>query len=202
VNTIESCANERIWNIISALNTEHQLNYIGTTRIDETSSMKSHQQKLDFLIERKAAVCVIHSQFVDRPRKDEEINGLQQFIDRIHENNLLAGISTHRISTVELCETKNYDVDLYLFPLNLSGFVYPGYDGNETVDERIQLIQSIPKPFVIMKALAAGRIPPQEGLPFVLEQMKASDLITLGIGSLEEAEESIELVEKYMSGAD
>jgi hypothetical protein len=199
VNTIESCANERIWKIISTLNSEHHLNYIGTTRIDETSPMKSHQEKLDFLVEKKAAVCVLHSQFVDRPRKHDEINGLKRFIDRIHEHNLLAGISTHKVSTVELCEKKNYGVDVYLFPLNLLDFVYPSYDGKETVQERIQLIQSIQKPFIIMKSLAAGRIPPHEGLPFVLEHMKENDLITLGIGSIDEAAESIEIVEKYLS---
>lgn len=100
------------------------------------------------------------------------------------------------MATVELCEQQNYGVDLYLFPLNFTGFVYPGYDGQETVQERIQLIQRIPKPFVIMKALAAGRIPPQEGLSFVFEQIKSNDLLTLGLGSIEEAAESLALIEK------
>lgn len=199
VNAIESCANERIWNIISALNAEQPLQYVGTTRIDETSPMKSHQQKVKFLLEKQATACVIHSQFVDRPRTGDDIKGLQRFVDQIHEQGSLAGISTHSVATVELCERKNYGIDLYLFPLNLTGFVYPGYEGKETVDERIQLIQGVPKPFVIMKALAAGRIPPNEGFPFVLEHMKPNDLITLGIGSIEEAAESIDIIERHQA---
>ncbi|MFB3885809.1 MAG: hypothetical protein ACE144_11330 [Thermodesulfobacteriota bacterium] len=198
VNTIESSANERIWEIIAKLRLENVLNYIGTTRIDETSPMKSHQEKLKFLLDVRADVCVIHSQFVDRPREQGDIKGLEQLIDQIHGQNLLAGISTHRVSTVELCEKKNYGIDLYLFPLNLAGFVNPWYEGNEPAKERVQLIRSTDKPFVVMKSLASGRIPPQEGLSFVLESIKETDLITLGIGSVEEAAESIEIVEKYL----
>ena len=198
INTVESSANKRIWKIISELKVNHKIQFIGTTRVDETSALKSHQQKLQFLLEIKADVCVIHSQFVDRPSQKNQIKGLQQFVDRIHEQGLLAGISTHKVSTVELCEMNDYGIDLYLFPLNYLGYVYPGYEGKETVEERIQLIQQVPKPFVIMKSLAAGRIPPQEGLPFVLENSKAIDLISLGIGSAEEAKESIAIVETYL----
>jgi hypothetical protein len=198
VNTVESSANERIWKIISGLTSEHPIKHIGSTRLDETSSMKSHQQKLNFLLDVKADVCVIHSQFLDRPGNEDDIKGLKPFIDRIHEQNLLAGISTHKVSTVELCEKRGYGVDLYLFPLNLSGFVYPGYAGKETVQDRVDLVRNTPKPFVLMKVLAAGRIPPQEGLPFVLEKTKENDLITLGLGSVEEAAESLDIVETFL----
>jgi hypothetical protein len=51
-----------------------------------------------------------------------------------------------------------------------------------------------------MKPLAAGRIPPKEGLKFVLDNIKCNDIITLGLGSLEEAKESLDLVNLYLSG--
>lgn len=198
INTVESCANERIWKIVSSLQSDTQIQYIGTTRIDETSGLKTHQKKLQFLLDIKADACVIHSQFVDRPQKVDEIKGLMPLIDQIHENNLIAGISTHKVSTVELCEKMNYGIDFYLFPLNPTGIVYPGYDGKETVEDRIQLIQNIAKPFIIMKALASGRIPPCEGIPFVLENIKENDLITLGFGSADEIEETLDIVEKHL----
>ena len=142
---------------------------------------------------------MIHAQLVDRPGKRDDIRGLQSLIDRIHDQKLLAGISTHQVSTVELCEKRNYGVDLYMFPVNLAGVVYPGYKGKETVRERVHLIKTVAKPFVVIKALASGRIPPEEGLPFVLEHMKEHDLLDLGIGSVEEAAESLDIVEKYLS---
>ncbi len=200
VNAIESSANERIQQIISNLRAYYQtpLYFIGNTRIDKTSPMKSHQEKFKFLIENRSDICVIHSQFVDRPRKTEEIKGLRRFVQKIHKAGLIAGISTHRISTIELCEIQHYGIDVYLFPLNMTGFVYPGYDGNESVAERIRTIQSTPKPFILMKTLGAGRIPPIEGLQFALENCKPSDIITLGLGSIEEAEESLAFVQEYL----
>ena len=198
VNSIETCANERIINIINDIKNEFTLNLIGTTRIDETSLMKSHQIKLKYLIQNKADMCIIHSQFVDRISSNEEIKGLKFMVDEIHSAGLVAGISTHKNSTVELCE-KKYDIDVYLYPFNMLGFVYPGYNGKETIKERLDLIKNIDKPFIVMKPLAAGRIPPREGLEFVLDNIKDSDIITLGIGSIEEAEESINIIDLYLS---
>src|SRR4030042_4317016 len=198
VNSIETCANERILNIITGIKKESKINIIGTTRIDETSPMKSHQIKLKYLINNGADICIIYSQFVDRLSSGSEIKGLQYMVDEIHAAGLLAGISTHKNSTIELCE-KKYDIDVYLYPMNILGFVYPGYDGNETVKERLDLIKNTDKQFIVMKILAAGRIPPKEGLEFVLDNIKDNDIITLGIGSLEEAQESIDIVDMYLS---
>jgi len=50
-----------------------------------------------------------------------------------------------------------------------------------------------------MKTLAAGRIPPNEGLKFVLDNIKDNDLITLGLGSCEEVEESLDIVNLHLS---
>jgi len=197
INAIETCANERIQKLINQIKQEREINLIGTTRIDETSEMKSHQIKLKYLLENGADICIIHSQYVDRPNSGDEIKGLQSMIDKIHRAGLLAGISTHKNSTIELCE-KKYDLDVYLYPMNKLGFVYPRYEGNETVQERLELIKNTNKQFIVMKTLAAGRISPLDGLKFVLDNIKENDIITLGLGSIEEAKESIEIVNKYI----
>lgn len=199
VNAVESNATERIHRIISDLRRKlsQPIWLIGNTRKD-AASMLGHSENFRYLIENESDICVVHSQFVDRPRRDNEIRGLQKLIHHIHAAGLIAGISTHRISTVELCEEQDYGVDVYLFPLNELGFVYPGYDGKETVAERIQTINNTPKPFVLMKTLGAGRIPPDEGLRFALENSKDTDIITLGLGSIEEAEESLSIVCDYL----
>ena len=164
INTVESSANERIISILARLGqkTPELLHFVGSTRIDETSEIKSHQQKLLTLIDNRADICIVHAQYVDRPRKGDSIGGLDRLVDKIHDAGLLAGISTHRVGTVELCERQGLGIDTYLFPLNLSGFIYPGYDGAETVQERIHVVRSTPKPFILVKTLGAGRIPPDE----------------------------------------
>jgi hypothetical protein len=198
INTVESSANERIISILSRLRQKNPepVHFVGSTRIDETSDIKSHQQKLAFLIENRAAICVVHAQYVDRPRKGDSIGGLDRLVDKIHDAGLLAGISTHRVETVELCEKQGRGIDAYLFPLNLSGFVYPGYEGTETVQERIDVVRSTPKPFILIKILGAGRIPPGEGLQFIAENAKPGDLVAIGFGSEDEVSESVELAEK------
>ena len=197
INAIETCANERIQKIIDEIKQKSEINYIGNTRIDETSEMKSHQIKLKYLLNNGADICIIHSQYVDRPNSGNEIKGLQSMIDKIHRAGLLAGISTHKNSTIELCE-KKYDLDVYLYPMNMLGFVYPEYEGKETVRERLELIKDTDKQFIIMKALAAGRISPLDGLKFVLDNIKENDIISLGLGSIEEAKESIEIVDNLI----
>lgn len=201
VNTVESCANERIHHIVDDINhnSDAPLYFVGNTRIDHTSAMKSHQQKMTYLLEQRAEICLVHSQFVDRPHGNGDIKGLKPLLDKIHEAGLLAGISTHKISTVETCEEHDYPIDVYMFPLNMTGFIYPEYDGHETVEERLKLVNTCQKPFILMKALAAGRIPPDEGLPFVLANSKPNDMLSLGLGSIEEAEESLTIIEKCLA---
>lgn len=200
INAVESCANERIVSILSRLRDKNPepIHFVGSTRIDETSDIKTHQQKLSFLIESRAEVCVVHAQYVDRPRKGDSIEGLARLIEKIHEAGLLAGISTHRVQTVELCERQGYGVDTYLFPLNLSGFVYPGYEGTESVQERIDVVRNTAKPFILIKTLGAGRIPPDEGLAFVAENAKPNDLISIGFATEDEVSEAVELVERLV----
>jgi len=200
VNAVESCGNERVVSILSRLEEKNgsPIHLVGSTRIDETSAMNSHQEKLSFLIAQRAAICVIHSQFVDRPRRGDSIGGLESLVEKIHAAGLLAGISTHRVETVALCEEQGYGIDTYLFPLNLSGFVYPGYEGSETVQERVRLVRNTAKPFILIKALGAGRIPPDEGLGFIAECAKPNDLVSIGFGTEDEASESIELAEKLL----
>ena len=198
INTYETSASGRAWNLVRRVRQAagRPLHFIGSTRIDETSEMKSHAQKLQFLIERKAELCVIHAQHVEMQGKGDTIPGLDSMLDEIHAAGLLAGISAHRVATVERCEKHGYAIDTYLFPLNLTGFVYPGYKGTETPAQRAELVRSVAKPFILMKTLGACRLPPAEGLQFVAENSKPNDLISIGFGSMDELEETVQIAEK------
>jgi hypothetical protein len=197
INTLESSANERIVALLAELRGQNHeaLHFIGSTRIDETSEMKSHPDKLAFLIANRADICVIHAQYVDRPSKDGRLGNLEQMVDTIHAAGLLAGISTHQVQTIELCENRACGIDAYLFPVNSIGFAYPGYKGQETVQDRVDIVRGVAKPFILIKVLAAGRIPPSEALPFAAEIMKPNDLISLGFGAEDEVAEAVGLLE-------
>ena len=64
------------------------------------------------------------------------------------------------------------------------------------MQDRIDIVRSTPKPFILIKALAAGRIPPGEGLPFIAENAKPNDIVSIGFGSEDEVTESVELADK------
>ena len=200
INTVETSANRRISGILSSIRSERQspLYCIGSTRIDATSDMKSHHRKLEYLITERADICVIHSQFIDHALQVDSIPGLDRLLDTIHDAGLIAAISTHQVSIIELCERKHYSIDTYLFPLNSLGFVYPGYPGKESVRERVTLVRSVAKPFILMKTLGAGRIPPSEGLQFAIENSKPNDLISIGFGSEYEINETLGIYSKLV----
>jgi hypothetical protein len=198
MNAVDSSANERIMGLVAAVRERsgRPLHLIGSTRVDATSEMRTHEEKLEYLIAQRADICIIHAQYVDAPRVDGEIAGLDRLLDRIHAAGLLAGISTHRVDTVEYCERRRLPIDTYLFPLNIMDRVYPGWEGPDTVADRIRLVQNTPKPFILIKALGAGCIPPAEGIPFVLEHAKPNDVLCIGFASEREAEEVVRIVEK------
>ncbi len=203
INAYETSASEQAWTAVTNVRqrSDRTLHLIGSTRIDETSDIRSHQQKLAFLIDKRAELCVIHAQVVDYRRSGDDIPGLERMLEAIHAASLLAGISTHEVATVELCERRRYAIDAYLFPLNLTGFVYPGFQGSDTPEARADLVRGLDKTFILMKTLGAGRIPPDEGLAFALESSKPNDLISLGVGSIDELDESLSIVEKLLHAA-
>ncbi|MBM3854526.1 MAG: hypothetical protein FJ399_15485 [Verrucomicrobia bacterium] len=200
VDTVESSAGGRIEAILDRVQAQagRPLRFVGSTRIDDTSELKTHERKLAHLIERRADICVVHAQWLEHPRQPLPPDGLREIVGRIHAAGLLAAISAHRVATVERCEREGCGVDIYLFPLNATGFVYPGYDGGETVAERIDLVRRVPRPFILMKALGAGRIPPAEGLRFIAQHAKPTDLVLIGFASEEEANETLALATQVL----
>jgi hypothetical protein len=199
MNAVEGSASQRMSAILGRLRRKSQKDvlFVGSTRIDETSPIRSHQQKLDLLLAERASICVIHSQYAEPAASGAPPAGLGRMVAAIHDAGLLAGVSVHRVAAVTACERSGYGIDVYLFPLNLSGFVYPGYGGKETPQERANLVRGTARPFILMKALGAGRIPPDEGLQFVAENCKPTDAVSLGFGSEAEMDETISLAERY-----
>ena len=92
LDTYENSASDRAWEAVSRLRERsgRVVRFIGSTRIDETSPMRSHAQKLRFLIEHRAELCVIHAQHVERERPGDEIPGLERMLDEIHAAGLSA----------------------------------------------------------------------------------------------------------------
>jgi hypothetical protein len=84
--------------------------------------------------------------------------------------------------------------DVYMVPVNKLGYLMDteiyGYDERTHLN---QLINSLDKTIIVKKVLAAGILKPQEAFDY-LKTVEFADIVTIGIASEAEAEETFSLL--------
>jgi hypothetical protein len=105
-------------------------------------------------------------------------------------------VSTHRPETVVVCDTRPYDVETYIQIFNVAGFLMAVETDWET-----RVIRDALKPVLCIKPLAAGRVLPPTGIPWVFANCKPNDAVVCGFMSVEEAEEDIDIALEALTGA-
>ena len=110
---------------------------------------------------------------------------------------MVPGLSTHRPETITTCDKAGYDVATYIQPYNPIGFLCP----LET-DGVARIINSTEKPVIVIKPLGAGRVLPPTGLNFCYSTIKPVDTICIGMFSLEEVEEDVNLARSLITGVE
>jgi len=117
---------------------------------------------------------------------------LKEVIDAVKEAGVIPGCATHNpIKTLPFLEDSGLDIKVYLAPINPEG----KFMGSEPA-KVLELYEKAKKPVIGKKVLAAGDIGPEEAFPFVskIENIKG---ITVGITSIQEAEETFEQARKF-----
>jgi hypothetical protein len=109
-------------------------------------------------------------------------------IEFIKECGMVAGWSTHRPETIAVSDSAGYDVAGYVQILNPIGFLC-----QVETDWSARVIREAKHPVVSIKPLGAGRVLPPTGLGFVYDNIKPSDTVCIGMLSVEEAAEDIEI---------
>ena len=144
-----------------------------------------------------AEICMLHPTFTDRHLHpaEGEISGVEELLGRIRSLGMIPGLSTHRPETLQVATKAGYDAEVFILPLNVAGFLMP----LET-DWQARIIQETPKPVICIKPLAAGRVMPASGVPFVYQNAKPIDLMCIGMLSPEEVEEDVGLALAALSG--
>jgi len=136
---------------------------------------------------------LLHANRVDgRPVED-----VCEDLDEVRENWGTVGIATHEPHvTLPRWESSGERVDVYMVPLNPLGAFMGDKETVETVLKNTETV------VVAKKVLAAGRLPPSEGIPYAA---RLADAMALGVTSRGEADETLTLAMKFMgspSGAD
>lgn len=149
--------------------------------------------------EQGAAFCLPHQHWTDGNlvANEQRIIGIERATKRIRELGMIPGLSTHRPETVVVCDKAGYDVATYIQIYNPIGFLC-----QVETDWIERVINNTPKPIIVIKPLAAGRVLPPTGLSFVYHSIKPIDTVCIGTLNTFEAEDDIRIARDILqSGA-
>ena len=98
----------------------------------------------------------------------------------------------HAGSTIPILEDSELAVDGYLTPVNkLGALMLPSRE------LALKAIKSSGKPVIAIKTMAGGRIPPEEALRFVFNDVGV-DACMIGVGSLREVDEDFSIAKRVL----
>lgn len=147
-------------------------------------------RKLDECVGFGATFCWPHACVTDRLY--DGMSGTIRYMDRIcgeiRQRGMIPGLSTHRPECIVAADKTALDVASYICLYNAAGFLMP-----HEIDWVRKIIHEAAKPITTIKPMAAGRLMPSVGLPFVWSTLRDCDLVTVGTMTPDEAREVIEI---------
>ena len=194
------CANEGLNVTIAGLNKKyveiHQqveketgvhINYIATPGGNSLAELKL---AIDEAADLGCEFCWPHTSWTDARVlvAENRIHEGPEALEYIIKKGMIPGWSTHRPETVAISDSANYPVAGYVQIFNSIGFLC----AIET-DWQRNVIRNAAKPVVSIKPLGAGRIMPPTGFQYVYSNIKPVDTVAIGLLSVEEAREDIEI---------
>ena len=124
-----------------------------------------------------------------------EVRQMDTICKLIRDRGMIPGLSTHIPETVVYADETGLDVETYIQPFNLMGFLM-----QIEVDWVARLIQKAKKPVMTIKTMAAGQIRPYQAMTFTWNAIRDCDMVTVGTMAPEEAQElmdmSLEVLER------
>ena len=106
----------------------------------------------------------------------------------IRAHGLIPGLSNHSPEAVVYADETGLDVETYIQIYNCIGFLM-----QIEVEWVHHVIQNAKKPVMTIKPMAAGRLTPLAGLPFVWNTIRDRDMVAAGAMTPDEAKEVIEI---------
>ena len=188
VNCIVSCPEPRMQGMIQEVErlTGVHMVWICTPWAQEEGISEGIRWCADHGVE----ICMPHTGWTDARLNvaKNEIEDLPPVLEQIRALGMKTGLSTHRPEVIVVGDSVGYDIDSYIQPFNVAGFLCP-----VETDWVARIIRGTPKPVICIKPLAAGRVMPEPGLGFVYRNNKPIDPVAIGFLSPEEAEEDIRI---------
>jgi hypothetical protein len=194
INAVVSGPQERLDKVLRELGRKgHEMHWICTPG---GSTVEEVEGGITWCKDHNVKICMPHQNYTDNnlvPAR-EELVGYGRIRKAIRSGGMIPGLSTHRPETVVTMDRSGEDVETYVLPFNAQGFL-----SNVEVEWVSRVISNSHKPIIVIKPLAAGRITPEVGLPFVLRAIKESDAVAIGFSSIFELEEDLQIVGSTLS---
>ena len=206
VNCTISSPREKIYKAIKIVENETGEKYHWICSPSERKTVKNLapdiMKQIDWCAEKEVSVCIPHRSYTDKAIDKEKLiigGGDSGFIPYpeisayIRDKGMIPGLSCHYIEVLKAVEKNNYDAPLVVQPLNKKGF-----QSNAKPEVLIKAIQSTKVHIINIKPMAAGRIKPQEGLEFCLNNIKENDFLAIGCGkNFDDCIEDGQILENY-----
>jgi hypothetical protein len=160
-------------------------------------------------IEAGAVACHLHGGYMDHCLANGNLDQIPGLIDMIRSAGMLAGVAAHDPHVIEWAE-EHLDVDYYMCcyynsmhraerPEHVHGA--PEWFWPEDRDIMTQLIQTLSKPAIHYKILAAGRNDPAEAFAYAARAMRPNDAVCVGVYTEHNPNmlrEDVELLERHL----
>ena len=154
-------------------------------------------------IDNGAHALYIHGGVADRLVEAGKVDILAKAIDFIRQNGLVAGCAAHSIQVPIALEKAGVDVDFHMKTLHSSDywtatpkegkppFGLPKHDNmwSMTPEKTIEFMQTVKKPWIAYKVLAAGAIHPRKGFKYAFEN--GADFACVGMFDFQITEDAM-----------
>ncbi|MEW6355862.1 MAG: hypothetical protein AB1696_06040 [Planctomycetota bacterium] len=153
-------------------------------------TLEECKKGIKWCAEHDVTFCLPHPSFTDSHivQGENRIIGLEEITKMVRDLGMIPGVSTHRPETPRVCDKAGYDVETYVQIINVLGFLC-----HVETPWQSSVIRGAKKPCICIKPLAAGRVTPHEGLPYVYSVIAPKDTVAVGFLSPEEVEEDVKI---------
>ncbi len=136
-------------------------------------------------IDRGADSCYIQGETTDYYIENNQADRIVKVMDMIRSNGLSVGIGAHRIGTIKKCVELGIEHDFWMKTLHTHDYwsaKHPTWHDNiycYDPGETVRFMETLEKPWVAFKTLAAGSIKPADAFPYAFS--RGADFICVGM---------------------
>jgi hypothetical protein len=134
------------------------------------------EKDLKIAIDNGSTAICIQGCRIDDQLREGRWDVVRGWLDLIKSHGLPAGIATHGAKTHLVAEEKEMPTDFYHQTM-----YRPDRYVKEGLEESLATIEQLDKPVVGYKVLGAGRIKPEDTLPYVFTRLKPKDGLCVGV---------------------